>query len=67
MSYDYTVLAGTQGSKNHHKKDRMFELAEQWRLPVVLFTEGGGGRPGDTDAIIAGELHIRDLPAFRAG
>ncbi len=49
MSYDYTVLAGTQGYKNHMKKDRMFELAEQWRLPVVFFAEGGGGRPGDTD------------------
>jgi acetyl-CoA carboxylase carboxyltransferase component len=51
MSYDYTVLAGTQGTHNHRKKDRMFELAERWRLPVVLFTEGGGGRPGDTDAM----------------
>jgi acetyl/propionyl-CoA carboxylase alpha subunit/acetyl-CoA carboxylase carboxyltransferase component len=50
MSYDYTVLAGTQGFLNHRKKDRMFELAEQSRLPVVFFTEGGGGRPGDTDA-----------------
>ncbi len=49
MSYDYTVLAGTQGLQNHRKKDRMFELAERWRLPVVLFAEGGGGRPGDTD------------------
>ena len=49
LSYDYTVLAGTQGFKNHYKKDRMFELAEQWRLPVVFFAEGGGGRPGDTD------------------
>jgi acetyl/propionyl-CoA carboxylase alpha subunit/acetyl-CoA carboxylase carboxyltransferase component len=49
MSYDYTVLAGTQGFKNHYKKDRMFALAEQWRLPVVFFAEGGGGRPGDTD------------------
>jgi len=51
MSYDYTVLAGTQGSQNHRKKDRMFELAETWRLPVVFFTEGGGGRPGDTDGL----------------
>ena len=50
MSYDYTVLAGTQGLQNHRKKDRLFELAERWRLPVVFFTEGGGGRPGDTDA-----------------
>jgi acetyl-CoA carboxylase carboxyltransferase component len=49
MSYDYTVLAGTQGLWNHRKKDRLFELAERMRLPVVIFTEGGGGRPGDTD------------------
>jgi acetyl/propionyl-CoA carboxylase alpha subunit/acetyl-CoA carboxylase carboxyltransferase component len=51
MSYDYTVLAGTQGGQNHRKKDRMFELAEKWRLPIVFFTEGGGGRPGDTDGV----------------
>lgn len=50
MAYDYTVLAGTQGHMNHLKKDRMFELAAKWRLPVIFFTEGGGGRPGDTDA-----------------
>ncbi len=50
MSYDYMVLAGTQGFQNHRKKDRMFEIAEERKLPVVLFTEGGGGRPGDTDA-----------------
>ena len=56
MSYDYTVLAGTQGKKNHAKKDRMFELAEKWRLPVVLFAEGGGGRPGDTDQVFAANL-----------
>ena len=49
MSYDYTVLAGTQGMQNHRKKDRLFELAEHARLPVVFFTEGGGGRPGDSD------------------
>ncbi|MEQ8859794.1 MAG: carboxyl transferase domain-containing protein [Pseudomonadales bacterium] len=49
MSYDYMVLAGTQGGMNHLKKDRLFELAEHNRLPVVLFAEGGGGRPGDTD------------------
>jgi len=48
-SYDYTVLAGTQGLNNHRKKDRLFEIAEQQRLPLVFFTEGGGGRPGDTD------------------
>ncbi len=46
MSYDYTVLAGTQGAVNHPKTDRMLELAEKWRLPVLFFTEGGGGRAG---------------------
>ncbi len=51
MTYDYTVLAGTQGLQNHRKKDRLFDLAERSRLPVVLFAEGGGGRPGDTDGI----------------
>ncbi len=51
VSYDYTVLAGTQGLQNHRKKDRLFEVAEQLRLPVVFFTEGGGGRPGDTDGV----------------
>jgi acetyl/propionyl-CoA carboxylase alpha subunit len=50
MSYDYAVLAGTQGQQNHRKKDRLFEVAERMRLPVVLFAEGGGGRPGDTDS-----------------
>ncbi|MGH7785982.1 MAG: carboxyl transferase domain-containing protein, partial [Candidatus Binatia bacterium] len=50
LSYDYTVLAGTQGFQNHRKKDRLFELVERLRLPLVFFTEGGGGRPGDTDA-----------------
>ena len=49
MSYDYTVLAGTQGTMNHIKKDRLIEIAERSRLPLVFFTEGGGGRPGDTD------------------
>ena len=49
MAYDYTVFAGTQGTMNHKKIDRMLQLAEQWRLPVVLFGEGGGGRPGDIE------------------
>lgn len=47
LAYDYTVFAGTQGYMNHKKKDRLFALAEQWRLPIVAFAEGGGGRPGD--------------------
>jgi acetyl-CoA carboxylase carboxyltransferase component len=49
-SYDYMVLAGTQGTINHQKKDRLFQLAERRGLPVIFYTEGGGGRPGDTDA-----------------
>ena len=49
-SYDYMVLAGTQGFVNHRKKDRLFDVARRRRLPVILFAEGGGGRPGDTDA-----------------
>ncbi|UVE18327.1 carbamoyl-phosphate synthase large subunit [Pseudomonas sp. LS44] len=51
IAYDYTVFAGTQGMMNHKKTDRMLQLAEQWRLPLVLFAEGGGGRPGDSDFV----------------
>jgi acetyl/propionyl-CoA carboxylase alpha subunit/acetyl-CoA carboxylase carboxyltransferase component len=51
LSYDYTVFAGTQGVMNHKKTDRMLDLAEKWQLPVVFFTEGGGGRPGDIDKV----------------
>jgi len=51
LSYDYTVFAGTQGVMNHKKTDRMLDLAEKWKLPVVFFTEGGGGRPGDIDKV----------------
>ena len=51
ISYDYTVLAGTQGHMNHKKIDRMLRLTEQWRLPLVFYAEGGGGRPGDTDRL----------------
>lgn len=49
LAYDYTVLAGTQGAFNHKKTDRVLELAHDWAVPSVFFTEGGGGRPGDTD------------------
>lgn len=49
LAYDYTVLAGTQGYFNHKKTDRMLGIARDRRMPVVLFAEGGGGRPGDTD------------------
>jgi acetyl-CoA carboxylase carboxyltransferase component len=64
MSYDYTVLAGTQGMRNHLKKDRLFEVAARRRLPVVLFAEGGGGRPGDTDLPIIAGLDCRAFGLF---
>ncbi|MFG1793557.1 carboxyl transferase domain-containing protein [Nocardia sp. NPDC049149] len=63
MSYDYTVLAGTQGMRNHAKTDRMLELARAQQLPVVFYTEGGGGRPGDTDY---GGISGLDVTTFRA-
>ncbi|WP_313565877.1 carboxyl transferase domain-containing protein [Mobilicoccus sp.] len=58
LAYDYTVLAGTQGYLSHHKTDRMLELAREQRLPVVLFAEGGGGRPGDTDTTVVSGLDV---------
>ena len=62
MSYDYSVLAGTRGHMNHRKTDRLLELAERERLPLVMFAEGGGGRPGDTDTTSVAGL---DVPTFR--
>jgi acetyl/propionyl-CoA carboxylase alpha subunit/acetyl-CoA carboxylase carboxyltransferase component len=49
LAYDFTVLAGTQGFFSHKKTDRILEFAEHWRAPIIWFTEGGGGRPGDVD------------------
>jgi len=66
MAYDYTVLAGTQGMRNHHKKDRMLGLAHQLKLPLVLFAEGGGGRPGDTDMPIVAGLNNHTFSSFAA-
>ena len=59
LSYDYTVLAGTQGAIGHRKKDRLFEIIERLKLPTVFFAEGGGGRPGDTDIPTVSSLDIR--------
>src|SRR4051794_13086843 len=59
LSYDYTVLAGTQGYLGHRKKDRLFELIERMRLPTIFFAEGGGGRPGDTDYPVVSALDTR--------
>ncbi len=62
VSYDYTVMAGTQGHLGHHKQDRIFEMAEKWRLPVVLFAEGGGGRGSDTDNLSSMSETFHRLP-----
>ena len=64
MSYDYTVLAGTQGYYGHHKLDRLFELAGRLRCPLVLFAEGGGGRPGDTSAPSVSGLDVMAFALF---
>jgi acetyl/propionyl-CoA carboxylase alpha subunit len=64
MAYDATVLAGTQGLRNHQKTDRLLGLALKNRLPVVLFAEGGGGRPGDTDMPIVAGLHVGTFASF---
>jgi acetyl-CoA carboxylase carboxyltransferase component len=61
---DYMVLAGTQGQRHHKKLERMFRLAETWKLPVVLSAEGGGGRPGDTDRITIAGLMGGDFAQF---
>jgi acetyl-CoA carboxylase carboxyltransferase component/biotin carboxyl carrier protein len=66
MAYDYTVLAGTQGMMNHKKKDRMLRLANEWKLPTILFAEGGGGRPGDIDAPVVAGLDITTFSRFAA-
>jgi acetyl-CoA carboxylase carboxyltransferase component len=64
MAYDATVLAGTQGFRNHQKTDRMLAIALEQRLPVVLFAEGGGGRPGDVDMPIVAGLHVPTFASF---
>ena len=66
LSYDYTVLAGTQGVFGHLKKDRLFELIEKMRLPTVFFAEGGGGRPGDTDYPTISSLEVRAFKLWAA-
>ncbi|MDL9947229.1 carboxyl transferase domain-containing protein [Gordonia sp. ABSL11-1] len=62
MSYDWMVMAGTQGMRGHHKTDRLIDVATRLRLPAVFFTEGGGGRPGDTDYPVVSAL---DVGSFR--
>lgn len=63
LAYDYSVLAGTQGHNNHRKTDRLLGIAADMKLPIVFYTEGGGGRPGDVDSVGATGL---DVPTFRS-
>ncbi|WP_394841439.1 hypothetical protein LZC95_30745 [Pendulispora brunnea] len=66
LAYDYTVFAGTQGGMGHKKLDRMLALAADWRVPIVLFAEGGGGRPNDTDMPLVAGLDTTSFLAFAA-
>ena len=61
LSYDYLVMAGTQGMRGHRKSDRLIETVERLGLPTVFFTEGGGGRPGDTDIPLVSALDVRSF------
>ena len=59
---DYTAMAGTQGFFHHKKIDRLIEIAKKSELPVVMYTEGGGGRPGDID--VKTQIAGLDVPTF---
>jgi acetyl/propionyl-CoA carboxylase alpha subunit/acetyl-CoA carboxylase carboxyltransferase component len=64
LAYDFTVLAGTQGRVGHDKTERALHLARQWRLPIVLFAEGGGGRSGDVDTQTVAKLNMTTFAQF---
>lgn len=66
LAYDYTVMAGTQGFMNHKKTDRLLKAVHRQRLPLVLFAEGGGGRPGDSDVMGVAGLDLSTFAAFAA-
>ncbi len=64
LAYDYTVMAGTQGFLNHKKTDRLLGVVHRDALPLVLFAEGGGGRPGDTDVMGVAGLDLSTFASF---
>ncbi|MDP1631433.1 MAG: carboxyl transferase domain-containing protein [Caulobacter sp.] len=64
LSYDFTVLAGTQGHMNHKKTDRLLHIVEEQKLPLVWYAEGGGGRPGDTDGTGVAGLDVTTFGKF---
>lgn len=59
LTYDYLVMAGTQGLRGHHKSDRLLATIARLGCPAVFFTEGGGGRPNDTDYPAVSSLDVR--------
>lgn len=63
LAVDYTVLAGTQGYFHHKKIDRLLDVVHRSPLPVVIFAEGGGGRPNDVDAFDISFSGL-DVPSF---
>lgn len=67
LSYDYLVMAGTQGMRGHRKSDRLIEIIRRMRLPTVFFTEGGGGRPGDTDIPLVSALDVASFALWEIG
>ncbi|GAA4681548.1 acyl-CoA carboxylase subunit beta [Nocardioides nanhaiensis] len=64
LSYDYLVMAGTQGMRGHRKTDRLLDVIERLRLPTVFFAAGGGGRPGDTDIPLVSALDVTTFAAW---
>ncbi|MEM7545745.1 MAG: carboxyl transferase domain-containing protein [Pseudomonadota bacterium] len=68
MAVDYMVLAGTQGFNHHRKMDRLIEVARRDDLPLVIFAEGGGGRPNDHDVsdMMAAWLNVTSFRHFAA-
>ncbi|MFC5678762.1 acyl-CoA carboxylase subunit beta [Aeromicrobium endophyticum] len=64
MSYDYLVMAGTQGMRGHRKTDRLLDVVTQLALPTVFFASGGGGRPGDTDIPLVSALDVTTFAAW---
>ncbi|MDN4163042.1 acyl-CoA carboxylase subunit beta [Nocardioides abyssi] len=64
LSYDYLVMAGTQGMRGHRKTDRLLDVVERLGLPTVFFAAGGGGRPGDTDIPLVSALDVTTFAAW---
>lgn len=66
LSYDYLVMAGTQGMRGHRKTDRLLDVIGRLGLPTVFVASGGGGRPGDTDLPLVSALDVTTFAAWAA-